>query len=78
MLNAQRVVSKAAIYDALYGMAEEQPFDKVIDVYICKIRKKIALAAGSGHRYIETVHGRGYKLSPPEAQPLTEAAQPPA
>lgn len=78
VLNAQRVVSKAAIYDALYGMAEDQPFDKVIDVYICKIRKKIALAAGTGHRYIETVHGRGYKLSPPEAQPLTEAAQPPA
>lgn len=63
-LNATRVVSKAAIYDALYGMAEEQPFDKVIDVYICKIRKKIAQAAG-GHRYIETVQGRGYKLSPP-------------
>lgn len=68
-LNASRVVSKAAIYDAVYGMAEEQPFDKVIDVYICKIRKKIASAAGGGHRYIETVHGRGYKLSPPEAMP---------
>ncbi len=63
-LNASRVVSKAAIYDAVYGMAEEQPFDKVIDVYICKIRKKIAQAAG-GHRYIETVQGRGYKLAPP-------------
>lgn len=68
-LNASRVVSKAAIYDAVYGMAEEQPFDKVIDVYICKIRKKIASAAGGGHRYIETVHGRGYKLSPPDAMP---------
>ena len=62
-------MSKAAIYDAVYGMAEEQPFDKVIDVYICKIRKKIASAAGGGHRYIETVHGRGYKLSPPDAMP---------
>lgn len=78
MLNARRVVSKAAIYDALYGMAEDQPFDKVIDVYICKIRKKIASAAGPGHRYIETVHGRGYKLSPPEMHPQTDAAQPPA
>jgi len=66
-LNARRVVSKAAIYDAIYGMAEEQPFDKVIDVYICKIRKKIASAAGGEHRYIETVHGRGYKLSSPGA-----------
>ncbi len=65
-LNARRVVSKAALYDAVYGMAEDQPFDKVIDVYICKIRKKIDSAAGPGHRYIETVHGRGYKLSPPD------------
>lgn len=65
-LNAPRVVSKAAIYDAVYGMAEEQPFDKVIDVYVCKIRKKIASAAGAGHSYIETVHGRGYKLTPPD------------
>ena len=65
-LNARKVVSKAAIYDAVYGMAEEQPFDKVIDVYICKIRKKFDSAAGPGHRYIETVHGRGYKLSAPK------------
>jgi two-component system cell cycle response regulator CtrA len=65
-LNASRVVSKAAIYDAVYGMAEDQPFDKVIDVYICKIRKKIASVAGGGHSYIETVHGRGYKLSSPD------------
>jgi two-component system cell cycle response regulator CtrA len=70
-LNASRVVSKAAIYDAVYGMADEQPFDKVIDVYICKIRKKIASAAGGGHRYIETVHGRGYKLSPPDIMQAT-------
>jgi two-component system cell cycle response regulator CtrA len=63
-LNAQRVISKAAIYDAVYGMSEEQPFDKVIDVYICKIRKKLAQAAASGHQYIETVAGRGYKFAP--------------
>ncbi len=65
-LNASKVISKAAIYEAVYGLAEDQPFDKVIDVYICKIRKKIDAAAASGHRYIETVHGRGYKMSAPE------------
>lgn len=63
VLNAGRVVSKAAIYDAVYGMADDRPFDKVIDVYICKIRKKIDAAAPSGHAYIETVYGRGYKFS---------------
>lgn len=62
VLNARKVTSKAAIYDAVYGMSDDQPFDKVIDVYICKIRKKIVQAAPSGHPYIETVHGRGYKF----------------
>lgn len=63
VLNAGRVVAKGAIYDAVYGMSEDQPFDKVIDVYICKIRKKIDQSADSGHNYIETVHGRGYKFA---------------
>jgi two-component system cell cycle response regulator CtrA len=81
-LNARRVVSKAAIYDAVYGMAEQQPFDKVIDVYICKIRKKIDSAAVSGHRYIETVQGRGYKLAPMEgeaqrSEPMLEPSRTP-
>ncbi|KAA9009968.1 response regulator transcription factor [Histidinibacterium aquaticum] len=62
-LSPNRLVSKAAIYDAVYGMAEEQPLDKVIDVYICKIRKKIDAASVTGRQYIETVYGRGYKLS---------------
>ena len=75
VLNARKVISKAAIYDAVYGMSEEQPFDKVIDVYICKIRKKIAQAAPSGHPYIETVHGRGYKLDEAESlSPIRAAA----
>ncbi|TDE38886.1 response regulator transcription factor [Antarcticimicrobium sediminis] len=65
-LNSNKVISKNAIYDAVYGMSADQPFDKVIDVYICKLRKKIAAAASSGAQYIETVHGRGYKLSAPD------------
>ncbi|MFC4669505.1 response regulator transcription factor [Seohaeicola nanhaiensis] len=66
VLNARKVTSKAAIYDAVYGMSDDQPFDKVIDVYICKIRKKIGQAAPSGYPYIETVHGRGYKFDTSE------------
>lgn len=65
-LNSNKVISKDAIYDAVYGASIDQPFDKVIDVYICKLRKKIASASESGWQYIETVHGRGYKLSTPE------------
>ncbi len=63
-LQAGKVVSKNSVYEAVYGMMDSQPFDKVIDVYICKLRKKIANAT-AGAQYIETVYGRGYKLDEP-------------
>jgi two-component system cell cycle response regulator CtrA len=62
-LNASKVVPKSAIYDAVYGISEMPPFEKVIDVYICKIRKKLDAATPGGGRYIETVPGRGYRFS---------------
>lgn len=65
-LNSNKVISKDAIYDAVYGSSIDQPFDKIIDVYICKLRKKIAAASDSGWQYIETVQGRGYRLMLPE------------
>ncbi|WP_296595424.1 helix-turn-helix domain-containing protein, partial [Phenylobacterium sp.] len=37
------------------------PEIKIIDVFICKLRKKIAAAAG-GDTQIETVWGGGYML----------------
>lgn len=61
--NSPKVVSRIAVYDAVYSLADHQPFDKVIDVYICKIRKKISRASKTGYHYIETVFGRGYKFS---------------
>ena len=65
-LNHRRVVSKERIYEAVYGLTGTDPLDKVIDVYICKLRKKISQATGEG-QYIETVYGRGYKLERPAA-----------
>jgi two-component system cell cycle response regulator CtrA len=50
----------------LYGGMDE-PEVKIIDVFICKLRKKLADAAG-GDNYIETVWGRGYVLRDPEAE----------
>ena len=39
---------------------------KIVDVFICKLRKKLASASG-GKDYIETVWGRGYVMrEPPE------------
>jgi DNA-binding winged helix-turn-helix (wHTH) protein len=44
----------------LYGGMDE-PELKIIDVFICKLRKKLSQATG-GNNYIETVWGRGYVL----------------
>ncbi|MEO1380302.1 MAG: helix-turn-helix domain-containing protein, partial [Pseudomonadota bacterium] len=38
---------------------------KIIDVFICKLRKKLAQAT-DGDNYIETVWGRGYVLRDPD------------
>ena len=48
----------------LYGGMDE-PELKIIDVFICKLRKKLA-AAIDGDNYIETVWGRGYVLRDPQ------------
>jgi two-component system cell cycle response regulator CtrA len=39
----------------------DEPELKIIDVFMCKLRKKLANASG-GKNYIETVWGRGYVL----------------
>ena len=63
--NVGRVVSKESVYSAVYGSMDCEPFDKVIDVYICKLRKKLADAT-DGQQFIETVYCRGYKMDKPE------------
>ena len=55
-------VSKNMFLNHLYGGIEE-PDLKIIDVFICKLRKKLANASG-GKKYIETMWGRGYVLRP--------------
>jgi hypothetical protein len=47
----------------LYGEGSE-PELKIIDVFICKLHKKLAQAIDGSH-YIETVWGRGYILREP-------------
>ena len=39
----------------------DEPELKIIDVFVCKLRKKLVQATGGEH-YIETVWGRGYQL----------------
>jgi len=56
-------LSKEMFLNHLYGGMDE-PELKIIDVFIFKLRKKLADASG-GRDYIETVWGRGYMLREP-------------
>jgi two-component system cell cycle response regulator CtrA len=56
-------LTKEMFLDQLYGGLDE-PELKIFDVYICKLRKKLANAS-NGKNYIETVWGRGYMLRKP-------------
>jgi two-component system, cell cycle response regulator CtrA len=56
-------LTKEMFLNHLYGGMDE-PELKIIDVFICKLRKKLAEATG-GENYIETVWGRGYVLRDP-------------
>ena len=57
-------LTKEMFLNHLYGGMDE-PELKIIDVFICKLRKKLAEATG-GENYIETVWGRGYVLRDPQ------------
>ncbi|MEM8631716.1 MAG: response regulator transcription factor [Pseudomonadota bacterium] len=59
-------LTKEMFLNHLYGGMDE-PELKIIDVFICKLRKKLATAT-EGDTYIETVWGRGYVLRDPEEE----------
>ena len=63
-------LTKEMFLNHLYGGMDE-PELKIIDVFICKLRKKLSTATG-GENYIETVWGRGYVLRDPtpEVEPV--------
>ena len=57
-------LTKEMFLNHLYGGMDE-PELKIIDVFICKLRKKLSEAMG-GENHIETVWGRGYVLRDPQ------------
>ncbi|UAL09798.1 response regulator transcription factor CtrA [Caulobacter segnis] len=59
-------LTKEMFLNHLYGGMDE-PELKIIDVFICKLRKKLA-ASAHGKHHIETVWGRGYVLRDPNEQ----------
>ena len=56
-------ITKEMFLNHLYGGMDE-PEVKIVDVFICKLRKKLSFACG-GANYIQTVWGRGYALQEP-------------
>jgi len=59
-------LTKEMFLNHLYGGMDE-PELKIIDVFVCKLRKKLSASCG-GNNYIETVWGRGYVLRDPASE----------
>ena len=68
------VLSKTAFLSHLYGGTAE-PEPKIIDVFICKLRRKLESAGARGVS-IETVWGQGYTLRETEAVGQTQSSLP--
>jgi two-component system cell cycle response regulator CtrA len=56
-------ITKEMFLNHLYGGVDE-PESKIVDVFMCKLRKKLAAVSG-GAEFIETVWARGYMLREP-------------
>ena len=67
-------LTKEMFLNHLYGGMDE-PELKIIDVFVCKLRKKLSSATG-GNNYIETVWGRGYVLRDPPAETGDQEVEP--
>ncbi len=67
VLRRGMVLTKEAFLNHLYGGIDE-PEMKIIDVFICKLRKKLQAAGVDG--LIGTVWGRGYMLREPAGETL--------
>lgn len=64
-------LTKEMFLNHLYGGMDE-PEVKIIDVFICKLRKKLETLT-DGDNYIETVWGRGYVLRDPQQEGKSKA-----
>ncbi|RUV17866.1 response regulator transcription factor [Mesorhizobium sp. M1A.F.Ca.IN.022.04.1.1] len=66
-LDPGRVYSKADLMDHIYG-GEDEPEQKIIDVFVCKLRHKL-LEMNDGLDVVRTVWGRGYQFEPKGFEP---------
>jgi two-component system cell cycle response regulator CtrA len=66
-------LTKEMFLTHLYG-GRDEPELKIIDVFICKLRKKLHQAGAPASGCIETVWGRGYSLRDPQPERIVEVA----
>lgn len=62
-LHRGTALSKQEILTHIYD-GKKRPKPKIVDVFVCRLRKKLALAAG-GKTYIETIRGEGHLMLGP-------------
>lgn len=65
MLRLGHVFTKGALMTSVYGGLDE-PAEKIVDVFVCKIRKKLGPAAV----HLETHWGHGYRMVAERSAPL--------
>jgi two-component system cell cycle response regulator CtrA len=61
-------VTKATLLDQMYPGPNDGPVDKIIDVFVCRLRAKLTEAGVDSHKLLRTVWGRGYVLTEPTAR----------
>jgi two-component system cell cycle response regulator CtrA len=66
-------LTKEVFLNHLYDGIDEEPEPKIIDVFVCKLRKKLS-AASNGKQHIETVWGKGYLIRDDDRTIKTVAA----
>lgn len=72
--NRGRTQSKEMILNNLYLLEQDEAEIKIVDVFVCKIRRKLdEIHLGAG-KVIQTVWGRGYQIDPSTDQSKDEVA----
>jgi two-component system cell cycle response regulator CtrA len=66
-------LTKEVFLNHLYNGVDEEPEPKIIDVFVCKLRKKLS-AISNGKQHIETVWGKGYLIRDEERAATNVAA----
>jgi DNA-binding response OmpR family regulator len=76
--NKGNIVSKENLIGYLYNPDEKVPHKKILDVFFCQLRKRIAEIVGKDKLYIKTCWGIGYKLMniPPVYYPEDNEEEP--